>query len=201
MANNENPIRIHPSLVGKTMPAAQKELLRQSLNAVGQLHPILITDDNYIVEGTIRYQVLLEEGFAPEFKNICCHSGIGLRLPNTKAYRHSTITEEKAQTKLHLEALAPWTWSAKPKARSGKPKPKGESQNDQCQKRRADLWAWMKTHQPVTRHEIQIFLKSKGHVIPRSFVTDENRSGKIKKVDDNGTSAANGHRCARYELA
>ena len=110
------------------MPAAKKAELRQSLIDVGQLHPILITDDNYIIEGTVRWELLLEihgPDCPVDSINLTCHSGIGGKLPKTVAYRHCNINDEREATEDRIRALRPWSWSRPAKSRPAKSRPYG----------------------------------------------------------------------------
>ena len=124
MPRKKGPIQIHPDLEGRSMPPEMEAALRQSLIEVGQLHPILLTDDNYIIEGSVRWRLLLEihgPDCPVDFINVGCHSGIG-KLPKTLAYKHSTIEDEYETTQDRLKALRPWSWSTPKQSEVTEPK-------------------------------------------------------------------------------
>lgn len=196
----KRPIQIHPDLEGRFMPPEMEAALRRSLIEVGQLHPILVTDDNYIIEGSVRWRLLLEihgPDCPVDFINVGCHSGIG-KLPKTLAYKHSTIEDEYETTQERLKALRPWSWSrwAEPTSLE----PKLAAPTSLCEKyqrfelRRSLILDWLKTNGPATNTEIMRYMHSQGHQLNRHFVPQLKRTNVLRRTGETKANPGGGRR-------
>lgn len=60
-----------------TLKASARRSLLKSMERVGQLSEILVTADNYILDGRTRLELAKELGFEPRIRRLMMHSGVG----------------------------------------------------------------------------------------------------------------------------
>jgi len=60
-----------------------RKKLEKSILRVGQLQPVLVTADNYILDGRERFDLMTKEGLKPQIRQLLFYSGVDAKaLPN-----------------------------------------------------------------------------------------------------------------------
>lgn len=83
MGRRKIEIRVHPLLdeLRPRLKRSARKDLETSLIRVGQLSEVLVTADDYILDGRDRYELVKELGMEPRIHRLTMHSGIG-NLPS-----------------------------------------------------------------------------------------------------------------------
>ena len=171
------------------MDPVKREELRESLKEFGQLHEILVTDDNYIIEGTVRWQLMKELNWNPDiirYHNVTYHSGIGGKLPRTIAYKHADIEEERKNTEELIESLRPWSWSTPIPTHipthTPNPIPNPIPTHTDRKARQSLVLAWLKVNGPATASEIKLYLRDQGCPVSTNYISEMKRRGFLQNT-------------------
>jgi hypothetical protein len=86
MGRYKEPVyRPHPLLeeLRPRLKASARKCLENSILRVGQLHPVLVTQDNYIIDGRERFDLMVKQGLKPQIRQLYIYSGVDAKaLPN-----------------------------------------------------------------------------------------------------------------------